>query len=391
MALVVQKFGGTSVANINRIENSSKIIKREIELGNKVVVVISAMAGVTDSLVKLYSNVSGDLINANQRREQDAILASGEAVSAGLMALSLQKMGVKAVSMQSWQVPIATSADFSCAKITNILNEKIFESLDEDVIPVICGFQGIADNSITTLGRGGSDATAVAVAASIGAQRCDIYTDVDGIYTCDPNIVPLAQKIDVISYDEIITMAHAGAKVLHARAAQIGKKYNMKMRVLSSLSPDPTGTTIVNNNDYIEKPMITGIAQLKNTSLVNMFTKLSVIDVIKKAKGIEFSIEATEHLKDGNKLCLSLHDKDMSTFKSLGMHQDISSTSGLNKVSIVGYGIKNDNEIVEKVFKILNVHKVSLERSVVQDIVIHLFIKGDTTDFILNLHKELME
>jgi aspartokinase len=137
--------------------------------------------------------------------------------------------------------------------------------------------------------------------------------------------------------------------------------------------------------------MITGIAQLKNTSLVNMFTKLSVIDVIKKAKGIEFSIEATEHLKDGNKLCLSLHDKDMSTFKSLGMHQDISSTSGLNKVSIVGYGIKNDNEIVEKVFKILNVHKVSLERSVVQDIVIHLFIKGDTTDFILNLHKELME
>jgi aspartate kinase len=235
MALVVQKFGGTSVANINRIENSSKIIKREIELGNKVVVVISAMAGVTDSLVKLYSNVSGDLINANQRREQDAILASGEAVSAGLMALSLQKMGVKAVSMQSWQVPIATSSDFSCAKITNILNEKIFESLDEDVIPVICGFQGIANNSITTLGRGGSDATAVAVAASIGAQRCDIYTDVDGIYTCDPNIVPLAQKIDVISYDEIITMAHAGAKVLHARAAQIGKKYNMKMRVLSSL------------------------------------------------------------------------------------------------------------------------------------------------------------
>jgi aspartate kinase len=391
MALVVQKFGGTSVANISRIESTAKIIKKELELGNKVVVVVSAMAGVTDTLVKLSTNVSGDLIDQKQRREQDAILASGEAVSAGLMALSLQKIGVDSMSMQSWQVPIYSTSDFSFAKITSVIDEKIFEIIDAGAVPVICGFQGVHDDSITTLGRGGSDTTAVAIAASIKAERCDIYTDVDGIYTCDPNLIPFAKKIDVISYDEIITMAHSGAKVLHPRAAQIGKKYNMKMRVLSSLSPDPKGTTIVNNNDYLEKPMITGIAQLKNISLINMSANLSVVDVMSHAKGIEFLIESTEHSKTANKFCISLHDKDVAAFNALNMHETIEHISGLNKISIVGYGIKNDNEIVEKVFKIFNLHRVSLERSVVQDIVIHLFVKGDTTELMLNLHKELIE
>ncbi|MCE3254598.1 MAG: lysC [Rickettsiaceae bacterium] len=264
MSLIVQKFGGTSVGSIERIKNVALKVQKEIDLGNKVVVVVSAMSGVTNQLVD-YCNQVSDLQSKMALEEYDSVVSTGEQVTCGLLALELQSRGFKARSFLGWQIPVATDNVFSKARIDNIDGTKLLNALEEYDIIVVAGFQGIfqAENRITTLGRGGSDTSAVAVAAAIKADRCDIYTDVEGVYTTDPRITDKARKLDQISFEEMLEMAYSGSKVLQTRSVAMAMAHNVKVQVLSTFSNNP-GTILVNNEEIMEKRLITGISYSKN-------------------------------------------------------------------------------------------------------------------------------
>lgn len=236
---IVQKFGGTSVGTVDRIKAVARIIVKSKEDGNIIVPVVSAMSGATNHLLYMFQQMSSD-----SAREQDAMVATGEVISATLLSAALQSMGYKAISLQGWQVPIHTTATHGDADVTAVTTETILDYLDQDIIPVICGFQGVHNGNITTLGRGGSDTTAAAVAGALNAHLCDIYTDVDGIYTADPNKIDGAKFISELSYDEAISMASSGSKVLHHKAALIAKRDNLTMRVLSTFKPNGRYTKI---------------------------------------------------------------------------------------------------------------------------------------------------
>lgn len=266
--LVVQKFGGTSVGDIARIKNVAKKVKDEIDLGNKVVVVVSAMSGVTNQLVD-YCNQVSTLTAPDALAEYDSVASTGEQVTCGLLALELQSIGYKARSFLGWQVPVTTDDVHSKARIDEIDGTAILEAMQKYDVVVVAGFQGVhaKSNRITTLGRGGSDTSAVAVAAAIKADRCDIYTDVDGVYTTDPRITDKAQKLDKVTYEEMLEMAYSGSKVLQTRSVAMAMAHNVCVRVLSTFAKttDSSGTVLVNNNEEVmEKRLITGISYSKN-------------------------------------------------------------------------------------------------------------------------------
>ncbi|MBT6305806.1 MAG: aspartate kinase [Rhodospirillaceae bacterium] len=256
MSIIVQKFGGTSVADVARIREVARHVEKEVKIGNQVVVVVSAMAGTTNQLVDWVSEVN----TCHDFEEYDVILSTGEQVTSGLLALSLQNIGIKARSWMSWQIPLETDSTHGKARIVDIDTEVIKKSLQSGSVAVIPGFQGISSkNKITTLGRGGSDTTAVALAAALKAMRCDIYTDVDGVYTTDPRIVPDAQKIANITYEEMLEMASQGAKVLQTRSVALAMRYNVSLQVRSSFENIP-GTMVLNEDEILEQETITGIA-----------------------------------------------------------------------------------------------------------------------------------
>ena len=256
MSIIVQKFGGTSVADVARIREVARHVEKEVKIGNQVVVVVSAMAGTTNQLVDWVSEVN----TCHDFEEYDVILSTGEQVTSGLLALSLQNIGIKARSWMSWQIPLETDSTHGKARIIDIDTEVIKKSLQSGSVAVIPGFQGISSkNKITTLGRGGSDTTAVALAAALKAMRCDIYTDVDGVYTTDPRIVPDAQKIANITYEEMLEMASQGAKVLQTRSVALAMRYNVSLQVRSSFENIP-GTMVLNEDEILEQETITGIA-----------------------------------------------------------------------------------------------------------------------------------
>ncbi|MEQ8371013.1 MAG: aspartate kinase, partial [Alphaproteobacteria bacterium] len=249
MVRVVQKFGGTSVGDIARIKNVARRVKAEVDGGNQVAVVVSAMAGATNTLVTQTTDVSP----LHDAREYDVVVSSGEQVTCGLLALALQELGVEARSWLGWQIPIRTDSSHGKARIQDIETDELDRRLTAGQVAVIAGFQGLGqDNRITTLGRGGSDLSAVAVAAALGADRCDIYTDVDGIYTTDPRMVPGARKLDRISYEEMLEMASLGAKVLHTRSVELAMRFNVPLQVRSSFSDLP-GTLVVEEDEIVEQ------------------------------------------------------------------------------------------------------------------------------------------
>ena len=235
MSCVVMKFGGTSVASVERIRNVARHVKREVDAGNKVAVVVSAMAGATNQLVAWVREAAP----LHDAREYDAIVATGEAVTAGLLAIVLQTMGVQARSWQGWQIPIVTDNAHGVARIRDIPGEKILARLEQGEVAVITGFQGIEPerNRVSTLGRGGSDTSAVAIAVAVKADLCDIYTDVDGVYTTDPRMVPKARRLPKVSYEEMLEMASQGSKVLQTRSVELAMVHKMRVRVLSSFAP----------------------------------------------------------------------------------------------------------------------------------------------------------
>ena len=272
MPLLVMKFGGTSVADIDRIANAARKVQREVDRGYDVIVIVSAMSGKTNELVGWVEGTS----RLYDAREYDAVVASGENVTAGLMALRLQEMGVPARSWQGWQVPINTTAQHGSARFVSIprdnLNAKFAEGMK---VAVVAGFQGIApDGRVTTLGRGGSDTTAVAFAAAFDAERCDIYTDVDGIYTTDPRIARKARKLDKIAFEEMLELASLGAKVLQTRSVELAMRYNVRLRVLSSFedTDETSGTLVCDEDEIMESKVVSGVAYSRDEAKITLVT-----------------------------------------------------------------------------------------------------------------------
>ena len=271
MARLVMKFGGTSVAGMERIRNVARHVKREVDAGAEVAIVVSAMAGKTDELVALCNAAS----NHYDPREYDAVVASGEQVSAGLLAIVLQAMGIAARSWQGWQIPILTTRAGGAARISSIEGNSIIAALKAKEVAVIAGFQGVNDETgrVTTLGRGGSDTSAVAIAAAIKADRCDIYTDVDGVYTTDPRVVPKARRLERVTYEEMLEMASLGAKVMQVRSVELAMVKRVKTFVRSSFD-DPagpcSGTLICDEEDIVEQQVVTGIAFSRDEAQITL-------------------------------------------------------------------------------------------------------------------------
>ena len=271
MARIVMKFGGTSVADLDRIRNVAARVKREVELGNEVAVVVSAMSGVTNTLVKYCQ----DLSPLHDQREYDAVVATGENVTAGLTAIALQTIGVQARSFAGWQIPLVTDDAHGKARIDSLDGAALITHMQAGLVPVVAGFQGIGpDNRVTTLGRGGSDTSAVALAAALKADRCDIYTDVDGVYTTDPRIVPRARKLAKIAYEEMLELASVGAKVLQTRSVELAMKERVRVQVLSSFGNETgaslPGTMVVDEEEIMEKALVAGIAYSRDEAKITV-------------------------------------------------------------------------------------------------------------------------
>ncbi|ABI61498.1 aspartate kinase [Granulibacter bethesdensis] len=270
MARIVMKFGGTSVGDLDRIRNVARLVKREVDAGNEVSVVVSAMSGVTNQLVGYCQSLSP----LHDAREYDTVVATGEQVTTGLLSIALQEAGVDARSWLGWQLPIRTDNAHGKARIESIEGGELINRMQAGQVPVVAGFQGIGpDHRITTLGRGGSDTSAVAVAAAVRADRCDIYTDVDGVYTTDPRIVARARKLDRISYEEMLELASVGSKVLQTRSVELAMKERVRVRVLSSFA-DPegenVGTLVVDEDEIVEKEIVSGIAYSRDEAKITV-------------------------------------------------------------------------------------------------------------------------
>jgi aspartate kinase len=378
MSHIVMKFGGTSVADLGRIRNVALHVKREVEAGNKVAVVVSAMAGVTNQLVAWVREASP----FHDAREYDTVVATGEQVTAGLLAIVLQSVGVPARSWQGWQVPILTDAAHGVARITDIPGELIRARLDQGDVAVVTGFQGIepARNRISTLGRGGSDTSAVAIAVAIKADLCDIYTDVDGVYTTDPRIVPRAQRLGKVSNEEMLEMASLGSKVLQTRSVELAMVHRMRLRVLSSfaapaaLKPvrpdtwDEIGTIICSEEEIVEQRVVSGIAYAKDEAKV---TLLKIADKPGVAAAIfgplaEASINVdmiVQNLSADGKftdMTFTVQQTELDRVlrvlnevkRTIGPFQ-IKSSSDVAKVSVIGIGMRSHAGVAAQMFNAL--------------------------------------
>ncbi len=260
------KFGGTSVADIDRIKNVARRVKREVEAGNEIAVVVSAMAGVTNQLVGWANQISP----LHDAREYDVVVATGEQVTSGLLAIALQEIGVNARSWLGWQMPLSSDGVHGKARIQRIDTRDMEKRFSQGQVAVVAGFQGLGpDNRITTLGRGGSDTSAVALAAAMKAERCDIYTDVDGVYTCDPRIVTKARKLDKITYEEMLELASLGAKVLQTRSVELAMNHRVRVQVLSSFEDKP-GTLVVDEEEIVEQSVVSGIAYSRDEAKITL-------------------------------------------------------------------------------------------------------------------------
>ena len=368
--IIVQKFGGTSVGSVERIDVVAEIIKKASQ-SNRIVVVVSAMAGETNKLVNLAKNFSD---NPN-KREFDALVATGETVSSALLAMALHSKGLKAKSYSASQISMRTTDSFSKAKILDVDAKKILEVLDDDTIPIITGFQGITEaGDITTLGRGGSDTTAVAIAAQVKAKRCDIYTDVDGIYTTDPKIVPNAKKLDSITMEEMLELAGQGAKVMQTRAVEFANKYKVPVRVLSSFN-DGKGTLISLKEDSMENALVSGIASQKNQVKFTLHgvgdipgTAFKILGPISDAE-VEVDVIVQNVSVDGKTdFTFTVCSEDQETvnkviqeMKDNVQYRELIVNSDIAKVSIVGVGMRSQAGVASRAFKALSENDVNIQ------------------------------
>lgn len=369
MARIVAKFGGTSVADTARIERAAEKIAREVALGHEVAVIVSAMSGVTNQLVEYCTQISP----VHDVREYDAVVASGEQVTAGLMAIALQKRGINARSWLGWQVPIISDGVHSKARIQDIKIDAMEKSLTEkNAVAVLAGFQGVTENNrISTLGRGGSDTTAVALAAALNADRCDIYTDVDGIYTTDPRIVPAARKISHISYEEMLELASLGAKVLQVRSVEMAYKHNVPVQVLSSfdeaIGSELPGTLVTKEEDIMEQYVVNGVAFAKDEVKVTVVGVPDVPGVAAKLFGpladaaVNVDMIVQNITVDGTKtdMTFTVPQGDLAKTQEVLRSQELFKDTEIRvdadvaKVSVVGIGMRSHAGVAKTMFSAL--------------------------------------
>jgi aspartate kinase len=388
MGRIVQKFGGTSVGSVERIQNAAKRIINEVNNGNEVVVVVSAMGKTTDELVGLAAQISKN----PSKREMDMLLTTGEQVTIALLTMALHQEGYKAVSLTGWQAGIQTENNYSNARILNIDSERINGLIKDGNIVVVAGFQGLIPetNDIATLGRGGSDTTAVALAAALQADRCDIYTDVTGVYTTDPRAVKTARKIPSISYDEMLEMANLGAGVLHPRAVEFAKNYSIKLEVRSSMS-DERGTLVEEEATMEQNLMVRGLAfegnitKITVTNMPNEINTLSDLFTILASNGINVDIIIQNVMnEEKTNISFSIDSSLLSeTQEVLAAHQEklgfesISHEGSLAKVSIIGSGMISNPGVAAKMFKALSDQGVMIKMVSTSEIKVSTVVKQE--------------
>lgn len=393
MARIVQKFGGTSVADLDRIRNAAGRVKRAVDGGDQVAVVVSAMSGETNRLVDLVRQAAP----MHDAREYDAVVAAGEQVTAGLMALVLQSMGIAARSFLGWQLPLKTDGLHSRARILGIEHADAVARLEQGQVLVIAGFQGVSpENRVTTLGRGGSDTTAVALAAAFKADRCDIYTDVDGVYTADPRIVPKARKIDRITYEEMLELASQGAKVLQTRSVELAMNYNVPVRVLSSFEDKPG--TLVAAETHMEQEIVTGIAHDRNEAKITLqgvmdrpgvaaaifgpLTESEInVDMIVQnvsADGETTDMTFTVAKPDFDRAVAMLKEKQAEI-----RFRELVADSQVAKISVVGVGMRSHAGVAQRMFQALAEKGVNIQVISTSEIKVSVLVAEDYMELAL--------
>ena len=390
MSILVLKFGGTSVASVELIESAAKIVKSEYEAGNNLVVVVSAMSGATNILIDHVNK-----INYDDDSEYDVVVSSGEQVTAGLMSICLNKLGVPSRSWMGWQIPIITSDSHRNAVIKRVIPDAILKNFDDKKVAVVAGFQGISsDGRITTIGRGGSDNTAVYIAAALNAERCDIYTDVDGVYTSDPKMTKNVKRLDKVSYEEMIEMASQGAKVLQTASVESAMKHDVDVNVRSTFSPSDMGTKISNDIES-DNQAVTGVAYSKDEAKITLidvedkpgvaaeiFNKLAEssvnVDMIvqnnfieRKMTNLTFTVPMIE---------LERSIKLLNDLKQKINFSKVLEEKNLSKVSIIGSGMRNQPGIAAKMFDCLSKNNINIEVISTSEIKISVLINREKTE-----------
>lgn len=397
MALIVMKFGGTSVGDIERIQNVAKRVKTEVDAGNQVAVVVSAMSGVTNQLVDHVTSITP----LYDTREYDVVVSSGEQVTSGLLALALQNLGVPARSWQGWQLPVRTDSAHGKARILGIENEEVLKRLNSGEVAVVPGFQGVGeDNRVTTLGRGGSDTSAVALAAGLNADRCDIYTDVDGVYTTDPRIVSKARKLDKITFEEMLEMASLGAKVLQTRSVEVAMKHGVRLQVRSSFSDEP-GTLVVDEDEIVEQELISGIAYSRDEAKITLigvsdhpgiaakiFGPLAdasinvdmIVQNVSEDKSTDMTFTVT---KADLERAVETVKKHASEFG----YKDLVSDPDVVKISVIGVGMRSHAGIAQRMFQALADKGINIQVISTSEIKVSVLVAEEYTELALrSLH-----
>jgi aspartate kinase len=396
------KFGGTSVADLDRIRNVARHVRREVNAGFEVAVVVSAMAGQTNELIGLCRSAAV----LHDVREYDAVVSSGEQVTAGLLAIVLQEMGIDARSWLGWQIPISTDPTHGAARITDVRSDVLLERLGQGQVAVIAGFQGLAPNNrIATLGRGGSDTSAVAIAAAIGADRCDIYTDVDGVYTTDPRIVPMARRLDKVAFEEMLEMASLGSKVLQVRSVELAMVHGVRTFVRSSFDDpealpaghdnQPRGTLICDEDEIVEKQLVTGIAYSKDEAKITLRgveDKPGVAAAIfgpLAETGIHVDMIVQNISEDGRTTDITFtvptadFERSMAKIEALKtsvVMEKVSGSSDVAKVSVIGIGMRSHAGVAAEAFRALASRGINIQLITTSEIKISILIDAAYTE-----------
>lgn len=398
MARIVQKFGGTSVGDLDRIRNVAKRVKSEVDAGHEVAVVVSAMSGTTNQLVQWASEIG----SMHDAREYDAIVATGEQVTVGLLSIALQNIGIDARSWLGWQIPIKTDNLHGSARIDEIDSAKMRERLAQGQVAVVAGFQGIGpDGRITTLGRGGSDTSAVALAAALGADRCDIYTDVDGVYTTDPRIAPKAKKLYSITYEEMLEMASLGAKVLQTRSVAMAMRHNVNLQVRSSFSDMP-GTFVVDEDSVMEKETISGIAYAPDEAKITIIGLPDEPGIAASVFGqlaqnhvnVDMIVQSASSQSQRTDITFSLGQADLEkAFEIIKKNKDsfkfddIDFSENVTKISVVGMAMRSQPGVAKTMFETLAEKGINLAVISTSEIKISVLIDSEYTELaVRSLH-----
>lgn len=401
MALIVQKYGGTSVATIDKIRHVAKKVVESKKAGNDLVVVVSAMAGETDRLIDLAHQI----VDKPDEREYDVLVSTGEQVSIALLSMAIKDLGVRAVSFLGFQIKIVTNDDFTKARILDIDSEKITNELKNGRVVVIAGFQGIDElTNVTTLGRGGSDTTAVAIAATLKADVCEIYTDVEGVYTTDPNICPNARKLERISYDEMLEMASLGAKVLHTRSVEFAKKNSVPIHVRSTFSRN-TGTLVTKEDEIMEKVVVSGITYNKKEAkitIVKVPDKPGIASrIFKPISEANINVDMIiQNISEDGLADVTFTVAESDFKKALGVIKDVVKEIGaadvqydkdVVKVSIVGVGMKSHAGVAAKMFTVLADEGINIMMISTSEIKISCVINAKYTELAVRILHDAFE